>query len=149
MPSPFKSSVVLKVEGEEIVVESLLIPMWHLIVEYISTRSILLWLCVGAIGALLYPALLLARAKWNFIHQVLVGWSALCNLIPQPSSNRTHERLDESWSRLGEPTCRWPDQCIVWCDRDHRTWELSSRELYLWVMFIYKDVGKETLDPLH
>jgi hypothetical protein len=42
MPSPFKSSVVLKVEGEEIVVESLLIPMWHLIVEYISTRSILL-----------------------------------------------------------------------------------------------------------
>jgi hypothetical protein len=40
MPSPIKNNVVLKVEGEEIVVESLLIPMWHILVVYLSIGSI-------------------------------------------------------------------------------------------------------------
>jgi hypothetical protein len=41
MPSPFEISVFLKDENEEIVVESLLVPMWHVLVAYISTVSIL------------------------------------------------------------------------------------------------------------
>jgi hypothetical protein len=41
MPSPFKSNIVLKLEGEEIVVESLMVPMWHILATYISTGSIL------------------------------------------------------------------------------------------------------------
>jgi hypothetical protein len=41
MPSPFESNVVLKADGEEIVVELILVPMWHILVVYISTVSIL------------------------------------------------------------------------------------------------------------
>lgn len=39
MPYPFKSNLVLDIGGEEIVVESLLVAMWHLLVAYISTTS--------------------------------------------------------------------------------------------------------------
>jgi hypothetical protein len=41
MSSPFEICIVPKVEGEEIVVESLSVPMWHLLVSYLSTGSIL------------------------------------------------------------------------------------------------------------
>jgi hypothetical protein len=42
MPSPFESSVVIEVEGGEIVVELLSVPMWHLPVACLSTGLILL-----------------------------------------------------------------------------------------------------------
>ena len=74
---PLKSSVVLKFEGKDIVLELLLIPMWHLFVAYLSTGLALIESCVGATDALCYPILLMDGAKWNLLHQVLVGWPAL------------------------------------------------------------------------
>lgn len=41
MPSPLKNNVVLKDKGEEIVEESLWVPMWYLLVAYLSIGSIL------------------------------------------------------------------------------------------------------------
>jgi hypothetical protein len=126
----------------------LMVPMWHILATYISTGSILYWSCAGAFDAFWYPILILVGAKWNLLHQVLVGCSALCNLIPQLCSNRTHEKLYEPWSGFGKPTLRWLDQCVVWSNRAHMTWELAFGELYLWVMSIYKATGEETFDPV-
>jgi hypothetical protein len=111
MPSPFINNIVLKVGGGEIVVESLLAPMWHLWVAYISIGSILLKLCASIIDDLLYQILLLVRAKWILLHQVLVSRLAPCTLFPQPS-NKKLGRLGESWSGLEEPTCRPLVQCV-------------------------------------
>jgi hypothetical protein len=41
MPSPFDNNIFLKDEGEEFFVESLLNPMWHLLVAYLSIGSII------------------------------------------------------------------------------------------------------------
>ena len=52
MPPPFKIIIFLKAEGEQIVVESQPVPMWHILVAYLSTGSLLPRLCIGATNAL-------------------------------------------------------------------------------------------------
>lgn len=118
--------------------------MLHLLVAYVSTRSVLLGPCIGAINTLWYSILFPTRAKGIIFHQVLVSCFSLCNLIPWPSSNKTNE----SCSGLKETTSRPLVQCIGWYYRDHKTWEIVSREFYLWVMFVCKVKNKETLDLL-
>jgi hypothetical protein len=63
MPSPFQRNISLKVEGEDISMESFLVHMWHLLVAYISIGSILPQFYVGGNEALWCPILLLAGAK--------------------------------------------------------------------------------------
>jgi hypothetical protein len=36
MPCPFGRNIFLKLQGEEIVVESLFVPMWNILVAHIS-----------------------------------------------------------------------------------------------------------------
>ena len=54
--------------------------------------------------------------------------------------NKNQNNICNNWSGLGEPTCRPPVQCSVWCGRDHRNLDLASRELYLLVIYVYKVV---------
>jgi hypothetical protein len=96
MPSPFKNNIVLKVEDEEIAAKSRLVPMLHLQVACLSTRSILHGSCTDIIDTLWYLKLLSTEARWSLLHQVLVGLFAPCTLILLPFLNKTHERLDES-----------------------------------------------------
>ena len=89
---PFKSSIVLAVEGEKIDTELLLVPMWHLSVAYISIGSLVLLIpCSSAIDALQHPTLPPIRAKWIPFHQFLISWFATCNSTPLPFSNKTQE----------------------------------------------------------
>ena len=63
MSSPFKSDVVLKVEGAKIGAKSIVVPRWHLIVSYISSGSKFISLCSYVIDISWNPTLLFAGAR--------------------------------------------------------------------------------------
>jgi len=138
MPSPFKKIIFLKDGGEEIDVELILVPTWHLLATYISIGSTLIIPYIDTIDAFRYPILLLARSKWSLLHQFMASWFSPWNLIWIHYSIKTHEIIYETWSELYLLSCMPLFQCIRWSYRVHRNLVLYFGAFYLWLVFVYR-----------